>query len=88
MNTWETPGTDGGDRVVCFRDRTGKRRTIAHVYGQTDTIRDHNAKLIAAAPDLLAACKRVLGAVDSGEMLLPAALGVQLSNAISKAEGR
>ena len=83
MNTWETPGTDGGDRVVCFRDRTGKRRTIAHVYGQTDTIRDHNAKLIAAAPELLAACRAALQHLGSAYTVS----GV-LEAAIARAEGR
>lgn len=52
---WETPGTDGPDRVVSFRDRTGKRRTLAHVHGRTNAERDANARLIAVAPDMLAA---------------------------------
>jgi hypothetical protein len=59
---WETPGTDGGERVVCATV-AGKRRTIAHVYApyidhdESGEERDANAHLITAAPDLLEACK-------------------------------
>jgi hypothetical protein len=46
---WETPGTDGEDRVICYRDRKGKRRTVAHVYGETEAERDARADLIVRA---------------------------------------
>lgn len=46
---WETPGTDGEDRVICYRDRKGRRRTVAHVYGETETERDARADLIVRA---------------------------------------
>ena len=43
---WECVGTDGGEWVICRRDKDGKRRTVAHVYGEA------NARLIAAAPEM------------------------------------
>jgi hypothetical protein len=37
----ECPGTDGGEYVICYKDkiRSGKRRTIAHVYGEANARR-------------------------------------------------
>lgn len=46
---WETPGTDGEERVICYRDKRGKRRTVAHVYGETEAERDARADLIVRA---------------------------------------
>lgn len=48
---WETPGVDGGARVICANARD-KARTIAHVYGDSHEHMDANARLIAAAPDM------------------------------------
>lgn len=45
-----------------------------------------NARLIAAAPDLLAACKRVRDDLDAGEH--PGPFAAILDAAIAKAEGR
>ena len=54
---WEHRGTDGGAEVICHREAAGKRRTLAHVYQESRHGRQEaNARLIAAAPDLLAAC--------------------------------
>jgi hypothetical protein len=50
---WESPGTDGGEYVICAKVK-GKRRTVAHVYSEA------NARLIAAAPELLEALNQVL----------------------------
>lgn len=49
---WESPETDGHWRVICSRIN-GKRRTIAQVC--KGDRRDANARLIAAAPELLVA---------------------------------
>lgn len=29
---YECPGSDGGEFVICHKDKSGKRRTLAHVY--------------------------------------------------------
>jgi hypothetical protein len=59
-SSWEMPGKDGDDWVVCTNGRKGKRRTIAHAYTEA------NAILIAAAPDLLAALQAFLRAPSIG----------------------
>ena len=86
---WETPGEDGGERVICYQDSTGKRRTLAHVYdGEEFGSMEANARLIAAAPELLAALQRSLNWLSSysGD----GALGAyeQARAAIAKASGR
>jgi len=64
---WETPGLDGEARVISQRDKTGRRRTIAHVYGQTETERDARAeKIIRAVNDfelMLEALKKARAAL-------------------------
>jgi hypothetical protein len=101
---WETPGTDGGDRVISYTDSNRKRRTLAHVYApRTDgelneQERDANARLIAAAPELLEALKRIAtlaadGVILRGETGKPQwSLIDELKSitraAIDKAEGR
>ena len=92
---WHTPGLDDGNRVISA-EIDGKRRTLAHVYGGDDyrlnvhtaATRDANARLIAAAPDLLAALKL---ADERLEELGQPETGVRrtmIRAAISKAEGR
>lgn len=57
--------------------------TIATVY------RSKDARLIAAAPDLLAALRLIMSAVDNGVIEhFPAAIGIQAGAAIARAEGR
>lgn len=55
---------------------------ICHAGGADDA----NARLIAAAPDMLAACKDFLEACHKGKDLKPAM--AQARKAIEKAEGR
>lgn len=60
MTTWECPGTDGGDWVICYKDKHGKRRTIAHVYNK------EAARLVTKAPEmysLLDEARRLMVAV-------------------------
>lgn len=59
--TWDAPGLDGGDAVICV-SVNGKRRTLAHVYGAphfTDEQCDANAKLFAASKRLYEALETV-----------------------------
>lgn len=44
---WEMPGMDGKYYVVCTHKKSGKRRTIAHVYKEGD------ARLIAESPNII-----------------------------------
>ena len=76
---WECPGTDGDEWAICHRDRTRKRRTIAHVYYEA------NARLIAAAPDLLAALRRYVQYEDEKH---PFSVRQAARTALAKAEGR
>jgi hypothetical protein len=101
---WETPGTDDGDRVISASIK-GKRHTLAHVYGGDDpklnvhtaATRDANARLIAAAPEMLKALRvlaligddGVLARIESDKLAwtaLNAVRGIARA-AISKAEG-
>ena len=50
---WEAPGKDGDSFVICTHRSKGNRRTVAHAYTEDD------ARLIAAAPDLLEALQFV-----------------------------
>lgn len=59
---WEMPGTDGGEFVICTHNSKGKRRTLAHAYSESD------AHLIAAAPDLVAACEAAVSALYEASM--------------------
>lgn len=88
---WETPGTENGERVLCAKDKDGKRRTIAHVYGRNnnDIERDANAALISAAPELLEALKAIVIAVRPrpGEVNMHPEVLKNATRAILKAEG-
>ena len=87
---WECPGTDGDEWAICHRDRTRKRRTIAHVYYEA------NARLIAAAPELLATLRTVQGVLkrirlSSTAPHIVAEIGWglrQIDAVITRAEGR
>jgi hypothetical protein len=83
------------DKRVCLVDMQceGVKRNERHKSG--DAERDANARLIAAAPDCLAACKETLDWIES-EWALPSGnyenptireIAKQLSAAIAKAEG-
>ena len=50
---YDCPGTDDGAHVICHDDKSGKRRTLAHVY------HPRNVPLFVAAPDLLAFAESV-----------------------------
>ena len=72
---------DGNSRVILGDDR---RLAVVHV---SDDETDANARLIAAAPDLLEACKDALDALYHAEDTMEP-LRESLRAAISKAEGR
>ena len=58
---WETPREYRGEWVISYQGESGKIRTIAHVYdGEEFGSMEANARLIAAAPDLLEACEWAL----------------------------
>ena len=57
---WETRN----GMVFSSRNKSGK--TLAQVYGRTQDEEDANALLIAAAPDLLEACRLVLSLASGG----------------------
>lgn len=97
---WINRGLDDGARVISA-EVAGKKRTIAHVYGPTkrnvlnEEIRDGNALLIAAAPELYEAGKALsefawtaveADCTESMEYLN--GLINTLREAIAKAEGR
>jgi hypothetical protein len=79
---WEMPGLDGDEYVICTDKAKGKRRTVAHAYS------DANARLIAAAPDMLSALEMI--ASLAGGQLPDYARSIHdiARAAIAKAEGR
>lgn len=96
----ETPFTLGGDsRSVEALTPDGKMvtREVANLLFDTDEWPDGegwledaaNARLIAAAPDLLAACERCLAHFDRirPEHLDPSPMAEQVRKAITKAKG-
>jgi len=76
-----------GPRVNTYDQSDGMFHPLADVYGVN---RDANARLIAAAPDLLAAAKRALNFIENTEGEIGCSLesGELLRAAIAKAEGR
>ena len=60
---WECPGKDGDAWVICAKDASGKRRTIAHAY------QEPNARLIAAALEMYQTVKELLTLADDGAFL-------------------
>jgi hypothetical protein len=80
-NAQKTAGYDKHGQMVVYEEQSGN--DIAIVYDGDD-----NARLIAAAPELLEVLKRIMLAVDNGRWSFPAELGILASNAIAKAEGR
>ena len=87
---WHTDGTAGFEALEV---RSNDRRIAKSLYhrGSEDREADANARLIAAAPDLLAACKaarRALQAADSRGFISAVYEIEQLEIAIAKARGR
>ena len=65
----------------------GTGMIIAQCNGDTETA-NANARLIAAAPELLEACKEMLKYIDVCNKKIPQGLEKQLRSAINHAEGR
>jgi hypothetical protein len=55
----------GGKKYANVRDSAG--RCVADCGSRSDEIAQNNAKLIAAAPDLLEACKEIHKAIGEGD---------------------
>lgn len=73
---------DGQSQIIIADDR---RLAAIHV---SDDETKANARLIAAAPELLGACLFALGCIDGTERDYKDTLPRILKNAIAKAEGR
>ena len=69
--------------VIAWRVTDSADRDVAHVFG-SDLKSKGNARLIAAAPELLAALKRVVAAAEDGDEMT----AIELAEAaIARAEG-
>jgi hypothetical protein len=66
----------------------GIAQIVAGIDGNRTPVADANARLIAAAPDLLQACRIAREAVDSLDVSLGDRALDALISAIAKAEGR
>ena len=93
MTTQHTPGpwtNDPADGALVDARVNGRLVAIAEVFHcDTDESREANARLIAAAPDLLAALEQVMGCI-TGDNIERIHLPVYLDNAraaIRKAKG-
>ena len=84
MKTTHTPGpwTQSKRNEADVYSENGERIASAHGPRCAD-----NARLIAAAPDLLAALERIMNAADHGTVKMRSELGIQASAAIAKAKG-
>lgn len=87
---------DGFCVDVYENDAPSGDKLPAQVYGSTERIALDRARLIAAAPELLAAARMIEAALESGVLRLDASAGAIVSNnpgrrklraAIAKAEG-
>lgn len=71
MSATHTPGNwifeDKGDRFEIMSGTTPGRDWVATVHGGSDHD-EPNAKLITAAPDLLAALEKIIGEIDARSM--------------------
>lgn len=90
MNTKHTPGPWKVDRRAVILDRPPMQPSGTQWYEQVATVESGkdagaNARLIAAAPTLLAACLDALQAAEDMDMECPNAEG--LRDAIAKATG-
>jgi len=88
---WMMLPETGTGRVgqFCILTKEGPRLDIASTYGWPDTPIEANARLIVAAPDLLAAAKAVVDACNPLPLKSEQHIAfAHLTNAINKAEGR
>jgi hypothetical protein len=85
-----TPGPWENDRQTVYSVNGVHEQEIAEVYGNADGNAEANARLIAAAPELLEALKRITDAIEGTEPsqhVLDCLYKVAIK-AIAKAEGR
>ena len=80
-------------RSIVMRIRSSPRRQTRVFTTPLQTFLQYMGKqtradspLQRSAPDLLAACKRLMATVDTGEAHIPCSIGLQISTAITKAE--
>ncbi len=92
-NTSHTPGpwiaynAQGGRIFKKWRIHRPGARVIAEICENNSTeIEAANARLIAAAPDLLAALSRVLEIIDSGDHITDAFYGSEINGWRSKVD--
>ena len=94
MKTTHTPGPwESIGARICTEGNDRERRVIARMEPfdlNKMAERDANARLIAAAPDLLDACKAILTLLEQGQAdtLTLEHDGAYLRESIAKAEGR
>ena len=82
---WHTTDDNRWSEVLAWKDASNQHLVAACATDGADRREcQANARLIAAAPDLLAACKATLWAIENAEPLPYAAL----QEAIDDAEGR
>ena len=84
---WKTAHSHSHEYIRYVRDAQGEH--IAHVLDLDDALAEctANARLIAAAPDLLAACVNMLTAADLGDLDSLANASIDARAAIARATG-